>query len=391
MRVLMIGWELPPQTSGGLGFAVAGLASALARLGVDLTMILPRQQPLNNFPFKVKFAGVKNGIYLSSYQHFHSQNTNPAKNFANQDLISQVHQFKALVEKSLAGEAYDVVHAHDWLCGPPALAAAEILQKPLVAQIHSTEFDRNGGNSVGGEIFQIEKEMVEGAKKVIAVSGYTKKIVTQNYQIPEEKVEVIHNGVDRQELGKLNDQKELALKAKGKKLIVFAGRLALQKGPDWFLKAAQIVAQHDKETIFVIAGDGDMKEQLIELAINLGIADRVVFTGFLDQEQLAVIYRNADVLIVPSVSEPFGLVALEASFFGTPLVISKNSGVLEILNHCLTVDFWDSFATAAKILAILRYRELNWALKNNAQAEVANFAWERSAQKCFSLYQEILN
>lgn len=227
------------------------------------------------------------------------------------------------------------------------------------------------------------------ADVVVAVSNFTKDKIIKHYGIDPYKVKIVYNAVDHIENQKNEFIEPVSLK-KNSKLVLFLGRITLQKGPDYFLLAAKEVLKYKKDVFFIVAGDGDMKNQAINQAIELGIADKVIFTGFLRGEDLSRIYQSADIYVLPSVSEPFGITALEALNRGTAVLVSRQSGASEIINHCLKVDFWDIKQMANKILAVLNYAELSDSLKENGFNEAKKFSWSDAASKCVNIYQELL-
>ncbi len=233
---------------------------------------------------------------------------------------------------------------------------------------------------------------MEKADKVIAVSGFTKDIIIKKYGIDPSKIEVVYNGIDLENYLQAPDDATLkSLKDLGNKIVLFVGRLTMQKGPDYFLKAAKKVLNYNKKIIFVVAGSGDMEHQIIAEAAGLGISDKVLFAGFLRGEELNRIYKLADLFVMPSVSEPFGITALESIVNGTPVLVSKQSGVKEAVSHMLTVDFWDTDEMANKILAVLNYDSLSLSMKQNSFEQVKSVNWGASAQKCVDVYKKVLD
>ncbi|GAI04335.1 unnamed protein product, partial [marine sediment metagenome] len=247
-------------------------------------------------------------------------------------------------------EQFDIVHAHDWMTYPAGIAVSAVSGKPLIVHVHSTEFDRSGEN-VNQTIYDIEREGMEWAAKVIAVSYFTSNIIISRYGISGEKVEVVYNGVER------NGNWSLAGSGIGKdeRIVLFLGRITMQKGPEYFLQAAKKVLDVMDNVKFVMAGAGDMMHRAVEMAAELGIGQKVLFTGFLHGEDVQKIYKMADLYVMPSVSEPFGIAPLEALDNDVPVIISKQSGVSEVLTHALKVDFWDVDEIANKIIAVLKY------------------------------------
>jgi len=407
LKVLMFGWEFPPHNSGGLGTACLGLARALAdeSRGIDLTFVLPHKQDAENvsadFLFADSYPGLKNikirtvdsilSPYLNTdtyrdYYHFLSSGD---KNFYGSSLFEEVELYARRAEDIARSEEFDVIHAHDWLSFGAAVRAKAISGKPLVAHVHATEFDRTGGNGVHGHVYEIERRGMETADKIISVSEFTKHVIVDKYRIPSEKVAVVHNGTEikRNVLRSKDETTPLSvLKEKGKDIVLFVGRITLQKGLEYFLYAAKLVLEYRPNTIFVVAGSGDMTEQMIRLTARLGISKNVLFTGFLRGEELNYVYSSADLFVMPSVSEPFGLTALEAIENGTPVLLSRQSGVSEVVGSALRVDFWDSDAMADKIISVLSHPSLGEELRVNAYKELPRISWSSAAEKCRDIY-----
>lgn len=281
-------------------------------------------------------------------------------------------------------EDYDIIHCHDWMTYPAGIEAKKVSGKKLVVHLHATEFDRTGGNSVNEYVYNIEKDGFEKADRVIAVSNFAKNMITQHYGINPEKIDVVHNAVEKEH------KKFQELKPGKESLILFLGRITLQKGPEYFVYAAKKVLEKRKDVKFVMVGTGDMLERMINLTIDLGINDHFLFTGFLEGEALDKVYSMARLYVMPSVSEPFGITPLEAITNGTPVLISKQSGVSEVLQHALKVDFWDVNEMANKMLAVLKHDELHQTLRDNAQAQVHSVSWDKSARKVLDVYKKVL-
>lgn len=404
MKVLMFGWEFPPHNSGGLGVACHGLTKALSNQGAEIVFVLPKKIKIEKTFFKIKFANSKPlkiisidsslTPYLSSHQY--SRSEEKAGALYGRNLFEEVNRYARLAKRVAASEPHDVIHAHDWLTFPAGLEAKKKSKKPLVAHVHATEFDRTGGLNVNQRVYDIERAGLGAADKIIAVSNYTKDKIVSHYGIDPNKIEVVHNAVDPddwQSGGK--DERpsrarrgaEIAEFKKKNKIVLFIGRLTLQKGPDYFLAAARKVIDYDPDVFFIFAGTGDMEHRLIEGAAWLGLADKVKFVGFVREQEREKLYRSADLFVMPSVSEPFGIVPLEALVCGTPVLISKQSGVSEVLNHCLKVDFWDIDEMANKILAVLKYGQLQEHLKEQGGREVGKFSWQEAAARCLGIYK----
>jgi glycosyltransferase involved in cell wall biosynthesis len=267
------------------------------------------------------------------------------------------------------------------------MAVAAVSGKPLIVHVHATEFDRSGENH-NQMIYHIERKGMEQADKIIAVSHFTRNIIISRYGISGEKIEVVHNGIE------CNGKSNWALAETGisrdEKIVLFLGRITMQKGPEYFLGAAKKVLEVMDNVKFVIAGSGDLMHRAVEMAAELGIGSKVLFTGFLRGEDVRRIYQMADLFVMPSVSEPFGLVPLEALDNDVPVIISKQSGVSEVLTHALKVDFWDVDEIANKIVAVLRYPPLRETLANYGNFEVRKLRWKDSAARCAKIYEEML-
>ncbi len=394
----MFGWELPPQNSGGLGVACLGLAKGLSRKSTEITFVLPRKSEENPF-FRIIPAGtyykkkIEVNSILSPYlneKSYKSALSKEENDLYGRDLFDEVARYRKQGGIIAKGEVFDIIHAHDWLSFGAGIEAKRVSGKPLVAHVHATEFDR-GGDSINQEVYLREKEGMEVADKVIAVSNYTKGIITNHYGIDPKKVEVVHNGAGFLEKGDENSSEIHRLKREGKRVVLFVGRLTLQKGPDYFIRAAKRVCDISDDVYFVISGSGDMETQLMREVAGMGISDKVFFTGFLRGEKLRRIYREADLFVMPSVSEPFGLTPLESIINGTPVLLSRQSGVSEVLSHALKVDFWDIDEMASKILSVLEYKPLSPCLVENGKKEVEGITWDDAADKCVAVYNDLLS
>jgi glycosyltransferase involved in cell wall biosynthesis len=271
--------------------------------------------------------------------------------------------------------------------------AKKVSGKPLVVHVHATEFDRTGGEHANPFVYDIEKSGLDAADKVVTVSEYTKEIVSKKYGTPLEKIEVVHNGNSYEEYSVNSEKLQLLenIKKGGDKLVLFLGRITLQKGPDWFLKTAKKVLDIMPNVTFIVTGSGDMEEQMVSEAGDLGISDKIIFTGFLRGEETDAIFRAADLYVMPSVSEPFGLVALESASRGTPVLISKQSGVSEVLKHSLKADFWDTDEMTDKIIAVLENKPLLEDLQKNGRIEASGVTWDKAAEKLVNLYYSLIH
>ncbi|MCH7640824.1 glycosyltransferase family 4 protein [Patescibacteria group bacterium] len=387
LKVLMLGWELPPFNSGGLGVACLGLARALVNQGAKITFVLPQKHKLRFDFMDLVFADLKEFQELvAAYTTSSSDDRVFTSGFS---FVNQAHLFGERVRSIALRYQVDIIHCHDWLTFPAGIAAKRVLGKPLVSHVHSTEFDRTGGHYPNPEVFQIEKKGLEEADSVISVSNFTKDILVRKYGINSDKVNVVYNGVD--EFRPKNLPPALKpLKDLGYKVVLYLGRITLHKGPEYFIRAAKRVSEYEPKVIFVVVGDGDMQERMMNEAANLGILDKVIFTGFLRGDEKDRIYQSADLYVMPSVSEPFGITPLESIANNTPVLISKQSGVSEVLNHVLKVDFWDTDEMANKILAVVRYSSLGNDLKRESGQELPKINWHESARKTISIYKQLI-
>ena len=394
MKVLMFGWEFPPLSSGGLGTACYGLTKALSKQGISITLVLPHAEDIDVDFLKIVSPNIKikriNTLlkpYLTSSTYSNMRNRMPNSNIYGSTLFEEVYRYTQAALEIAQQEDFDIIHCHDWMTFGAGIKAKEISHKPLVIHVHATEFDRTGGNSINPYVYHLEKQGMQQADAVIAVSHFTKNKIAAHYDINPEKIAVVHNAIDNDVT---NFRKKLLDIKKYNKLVLFLGRITLQKGPDYFLYAAKKVLDYDKNITFIMAGSGDMEASIIEKAAELGIADKILFAGFLRGTEVDLAYQQADVYVMPSVSEPFGLTALEAMKNEVPIIISKQSGVSEVVTHCLKVDFWDVHELANKILSTLRYKTLYDSLKENASREIKRFSWDIPAQKCIDVYQRVL-
>ncbi len=421
MRVFMLGWEFPPFISGGLGTACYGLTKAMDELGIEVTFVLPKMVDARYashvkllgpgfgaqvFQFSelknVKFRAITSSLQPYSTAQAYRQRLEEvlrqkragslgagslpveAVDYGG-DMYAEVHRYAAVAAELSREEQFDVVHAHDWMTFPAAIAVAAISGKPLIVHVHSTEFDRSGEH-VNQMIYDIERKGMERADKVIAVSQYTRNIIITRYGISSENVEVVYNAVEPNNNWGSTD----TVIGKDEKIVLFLGRITMQKGPEYFLAAAKKVLDVMDNVKFVMAGSGDMLHRAVQMAAELGIGHKVLFTGFLHGEDVQKIYRLADLYVMPSVSEPFGIAPLEALNNDVPVIISKQSGVSEVLTHALKVDFWDIDEMANKIIAVLKYPPLGITLRNHGNFEVRKLKWKDSATKCARIYEEML-
>lgn len=394
MKVLMLGWELPPHNSGGLGVACYQLCQALSYKDLDLEFVLPYQSDTEPGFMKLTAARPKNvkeifksGIAYDSYKYvFHDGHEEW------HDIHSQVAAYERAVEQMADETEFDIVHAHDWLTFRAALKLKLKKGTPIILHVHSIESDRAGGHQGNPFVHEIEQMSFMMADRILAVSDFTRKAIHREYGIPLDKIEVVHNSIDTSTI-QLQDPDNTfryltSLKNQGYKVVTNIGRLTIQKGLPNLLRAAKIVVEKEPKTIFLIVGSGDQYEELIQLSAELGIGKNVIFTGFQRGKAWRDAFAIADLFVMPSVSEPFGLTPLEAAMYGTPSMLSKQSGVGEILHSCLKVDFWDIDEMANQMIAAVRSEALRSQLLEGAQDQVLSMSWEKAADKVYEVYQQ---
>ena len=426
----MFGWEFPPHIAGGLGTACYGMTRGLARNGVEVVFVMPRAYGDEDQRFvrvvnasdvetigtrdhefseelleKVSFIHIDSNMlpYISpeEYAAYHDEFVRSGRTHEWTDVWKQRYTFSgkyganlmeevaryamvaAQVAKDLEGQ-FDVIHAHDWLTYFAGIAAKRVSGKPLVVHMHATEFDRSGEN-INRRVYAIEKAGMQAADRVIAVSELTRRIVIGKYGIPAEKVVTVHNAV---RFGESEDAvPERAVKDK---VVTFLGRITYQKGPDYFVEAAAKVLKRVPDVRFVMAGSGDMMNHVIRRVARLGIADRFHFTGFLRGEDVHKMFQLSDVYVMPSVSEPFGISPLEAMRSNVPVIISKQSGVAEVLDYAVKVDYWDVDALADAIYGLIKYPALSGMFASKGLEEVTNLKWNDAAAKIKSVYEAVI-
>ncbi len=301
------------------------------------------------------------------------------------DLVGDSERYARLVVSMTRRERFDVVHAHDWLTYPAGIALSKVSGRPLVVHVHSTEFDRAGTN-VNQRVYDIERAGMHAADRVVAVSQFTKSICVRRYAVAPNKIDVVYNGIEREAQQPSPDSRIEA----GDRIVLFLGRITMQKGPEYFIAAAKRVLEKVQDVKFVLAGSGDMALRMIELAASMGIGHKVLFTGFLRGRDVDRVYDMADCYVMPSVSEPFGLAALEAISHDVPVILSKTSGASEVLTHVLKVDFWDIDEMANKIVAVLRHPPLSQTLRQHGAFELHRLTWDGAAQRCVESYHKAI-
>lgn len=447
MKVLMFGWEFPPQISGGLGTACYGLTRALVQENIDVLFVVPKlmgNEPDNgsrlvnashigirqiistdtadqhftrfkHFTREGSFTTLEVPSTLSAYNMVHLQEpvytlehwnhsitvaepVQERQSFTTHSetgslydfkggygpqLIEEVFRYAQVASEIAITEEFDVIHAHDWMTYPAAIAAKRLSGKPMIVHVHATEFDRAGKQ--GSEmVYTIEREGLDEADKIVAVSQWTKQILMERYGIASDKIEVVHNGVIAEERTSSEIKQML-----GSHVVTFLGRITYQKGPEYFVEAAAKVLTLFPEVHFVMAGSGDFLPQIIEKVARMKLSSRFHFTGFLKRDEIDQVLAATSVYVMPSVSEPFGITPLEAVQRNVPIIISNQSGVSEVMHHALKVDFWDTDALSQAICSVLRYGSLSRELKRNAGKAIDLITWEKAAQRLNTLYYEL--
>ena len=425
----MFGWEFPPHISGGLGTACYGLTKGLARFhDVDVTFVVPKawgdedqsnvtllgadripvlhqKMQFADTDSKIEYYEINSGLipYMgtSEFNELKSKFSSSENRLIEiseegkfsfegdygQTLFQEIRNY-AIVAETIARELeFDVIHVHDWMTFPAGMAAKHISGKPLVVHIHSTDFDRSG-SQVNPAICTIEKEGLEAADKIIAVSNFTRNMIIRNYHINPDKIITVYNAAELVNLDSISIKKNDG----DVKIVAFLGRITMQKGPGYFIDAANLVLQKMKNVHFIMAGKGDLLNSMVKQAAELKISGYFDFPGFLNDNEVSGLFRKSDVFVMPSVSEPFGLVALEAIQAGVPVVISKQSGVSEVLKNAVQVDYWNIHSMADAILDLLTNDQaLRTNLIRQGKKEVKKLLWRNSALKVRQLYLNLLH
>jgi len=409
IKVLMLGWELPPFHSGGLGMACMGLTKGLSNVGVGVDFVLPKIHG-GNYPWMNVFdasAMVLQGGFSSKCIEIAKKNKCTLVNgyqrlefdYEAKDMCylcfsefdsSPFGHINVYIRgvKALAYHLdYDIIHAHDWMTYQAGLAAKKVVSErglniPLLCQSHATEIDRHDGK----HIYNIEKLGFEKADHIVAVSKLTKHTIVDNYSIDPKKISVVYNGIDPKDIKKYPHNR---LKNKHK-VVLFLGRITFQKGPDYFVKVAKKITDNYKNVKFMMLGSGDMQTKIIELAAKEGLTGKLLFNSWITDEEKDEAYHLADVFVMPSVSEPFGIVPLEAIQSGTPVVVSKKSGVAEVIKSIAKVDFWDIDRMADEIIHLLNDQVYAKESVKNAQEEIKLLTWDKSALDMKKVYNKLL-
>ncbi len=391
----MIGWEFPPHNSGGLGVACAGLTRGLASLGHQIVFTLPQSMPAGvsyqsmNFVHadgkKMQMIHVNSSLqpYLQKQRHWEKQFESHVQQYYT-DMVEEAQKYGDTVAELAGQHEHEIIHAHDWMSIPAGVKSKKKTGKPLVVHIHSTEYDRSGGHRPQSNIADIEYQGMDAADRVVTVSHYTKRLLQEHYSIPESKIDVVHNGIDPNPEFHHNVLTDFL---HNRPLIVFVGRLTIQKGPEYFLSVAKEVIHKQPDAVFVLAGHGDMYQSLLVSAAEQGLSGSVLFAGFLRGKEKTQLFRRANVFVMPSVSEPFGIVALEAALERTPVVVSKTSGVSEVLPHAVPVDFWDVHKMRDAILSLITDTNTHGEHVEAGLYHAQNLTWEKAAGEMNKVYQ----
>ena len=381
----MLGWELPPYNSGGLGVACFHMAKALASAGAEIDFILPASSPEHHSLGFMKVSSVPSSKVKAS------RIPNAYENENIEAIRSIQKKYVSYVVDKLQKEMPDVVHAHDWLTLEAGMAAKQLTRVPLVVHVHATEYDRAGGKDGNPIIHEIEQQGLLMADRIIAVSQLTKKLIVTKYNIPADKIEVIHNSIDQasHQAVEYSDQYEYLEKMRHEGYVVVStlGRLTIQKGLAHFMRSAARASHLYDKFLFVVAGDGEQRDELIRLSADYGIADKVLFTGFVRGEAWRQLYGVTDIFVMSSISEPFGLTALEAAAHDTAVVVTKQSGVSEVLKNILRYDYWDEVKLADQLINIAVSPALKKDLQTGAYDEFRTMSWDNVATRCMSTYQ----
>ena len=401
MKILMLGWELPPHNSGGLGVACLNMARALSKEGADIEFVLPYKDTETKYDFMEILPATNiepiyrygNGAYESYYI---DAKMIPSNNHELLSIRDIQHQYCKFIHNHLKTTRPDVVHAHDWLTYEAGILAKKEYGLPLIAHVHATEYDRAGMHRGNPLIHEIEYEGLMLADRIIAVSETTKRIIHEKYRIPLSKIEVVYNSLDDDY--DTSDYKFVddcyrsikKLKQSGYTVVSTVGRFTVQKGLQNLMRAAALAIKKNPKLLFVFAGNGEEFNELIALSAELGIAKNVIFTGFIRGNRLRDIYTITDIFVMSSISEPFGLTALEAAHHGDALILTKQSGVSEIIWSAMKYDFWDQRKLAEEILAIANNEALRTALKENVLKEYRQISWDKVAKKCLKVYNKII-
>lgn len=392
MKVLMFGWEFPPYISGGLGTACFGLTEALNRAGVEVIFVIPYAKGrIEASHVKIRAASDVEDVYRQVLVTHHPYpGIIPREGTGREritgdyghNILAEVRAYAQAGRAIAAEEQFDIIHIHDWMTVYAGLAAREVSGRPLVFHVHSLEFDRSG-EQVNQTIYEIERLGLKEADHIICVSNYTKNVVVTRYGVDPARITVVHNAVTH-----TTDFVAPGIeKRPGEKIILFLGRITFQKGPDYFVEAAAKVLKEMPNVTFVMAGTGDMMPRIVERVASLGLGKHFRFTGFLTGADVDRMYAMSDLYVMPSVSEPFGITPLEAMRHDVPVIISRQSGVSEVIRHAIKVDFWDVDELTNVIIGVLRHPALVKEITLHSREELNNITWDQAAQKVLGVYR----
>ncbi len=378
MNALMFGWEFPPHILGGLGTASYGLTRGMAQQeDMHITFILPKPWGDEDQSF-LRIIGA-NSVDVPGRGCIEFSGRYP------DNLVEEISNYDEVASVLARQLDFDIIHSHDWLTYPAGVTAKRLSGKPLVIHVHATDFDRSRGN-VNPIVYSIERRGMDEADHIMCVSNLTRQTVIEKYGQDPNKVSTVHNAVEP-----LAHPEEFVKHPRKDKLVTFLGRITMQKGPEYFVEAAARVLEKTDGVRFVMAGSGDMMNQMIDLVAKRGIADKFHFPGFMRGRQVQEILADSDVYIMPSVSEPFGISPLEAMQVGCPSIISHQSGCAEILNHAIKTDYWDIDAMADAIYAIVKYPAMYKSLSELGREEVNNIRWYDAGLKVRKIYDKVIN
>lgn len=406
MKILMLGWEFPPLHSGGLGVATKNLAMAMTRRGTPICFALPhfaykqlekkggntREVNLISYNPNIEIVHIKSGL-SSPYHTEESYHEcikkgdwgNNEKKLYGDTLYEEVERYAVEMDEMAKGRDFSLVHGHDWMTYPAACHVQKRQDKPFIAHVHATEMDRTGGNP-NQKIYDYEKKGLEKADKIIAVSHHTKNILQKDYGLQHKDISVVHNGIEQTPV----QLERSPARFQKKKTVLFLGRLTIQKGPDWLIKIAKKVLEKEKNIQFLVAGSGHMLPAMLDEIAVERLQNVVIPLGFLNEVEREKAFAQTDVYIMPSVSEPFGLSAVEAAQRGIPVIMSKQSGAHEILTNSLVADFWDVEKMAHLVLSSLQYPSLHKTLSEKGMQELQQYTWDRQASVLAQEYAELL-
>ena len=403
MKILMLGWELPPHNSGGLGVACYYMAKALASRGVSIDFVVPYNAEVHNDINFMSVLGASEvtpqdlptgcGAYDTDFM-VKLRSLGYDVDGIDNTIRALQRRYIKYIERLVLTEDADVIHAHDWLTMEAGVRAKELTGKPLIVHVHATEYDRAGNENSGNPVIhEIEYHGLMMADRILAVSQNTKNIIVEKYGIPANKIEVVYNAID---VDSLNDsyvydegtyQYLTALQQDGYTVVSTITRFTAQKGLAFLVRAAAKALQVNSKIAFLLVGDGEQRNELIRLASDLGIADKVFFTGFVRGKRWRDAYSLSDVFVMSSVSEPFGLTALEAAHHNNALILTNQSGVSELLNNILRYDYWDENMLANQIVRVSTDASLKQELQNGVKNEYTRLSWYDIADKCIGCYK----